>query len=298
MTRFPLPFVRDNHDLVLEKEYWWARTNRDENVEEYNPEVRIPIGHLYPEQTDETQMHADVVTLEPLSNNDRVTIWEELFSRLPGDDLPIFYQNARRLAIEIILQFHDWLLIFLISIARVILKIIILIRKSVRFRHIGESEEVELGWTLLPCIVLLFLFLPSLRLLYIVEEGRAGQTVKAVGRQWYWEYEYPDFPAFNSYMVSRGYRFLDADNRLTTPVKQARQILITAADVLHSWTIPAMAVKADAVPGRVNKQTIISYRPGVFYGQCSEICGSNHRFMPIALECIFNWGFTLKVIET
>jgi len=286
MTRFPLPYVRDNHDLVVEKEYWWARPNGDEKVDEYNPGVRIPIESLYPEQTDETQMHANVEFLEPLTNNDRVTIWEGLFSRLPGDDLPIFYQNARSLAIEIILQFHDWLLIFLISIARVILKIIILIRKTVRFRHIGESEEVELGWTLLPCLVLLFLFLPSLRLLYIVEEGRAGHTVKAVGRQWYWEYEYPEFPAYNSYMVSGGYRFLEADHRLTTPVKQARQILITAADVLHSWTIPAMAVKADAVPGRVNKQTIISYRPGVFYGQCSEICGSNHRFIPIALECI------------
>jgi len=286
MTVFPLPYVRDNHDLIVEKEYWWARPKWEEKTEEYNLGDRIPIEPHYPEQTDETQMHAEVETLVPLSNNDQVTIWEGLFSRLPGEDLPIYYQNARSIAIEIILQFHDWLLIFLISIARVILKIIILIRKTVRFRHIGESEEVELGWTLLPCLVLLFLFLPSLRLLYIVEEGRAGLTVKAVGRQWYWEYEYPDAPTYNSYMVSGGYRFLDTDNRLTAPVKQASQILITAADVLHSWTIPAIAVKADAVPGRVNKQTIIPYRPGVFYGQCREICGSNHRFIPIALECM------------
>ena len=118
-----------------------------------------------------------------------------------------------------------------------------------------------------------------------MDEAAIGNlTVKALGHQWYWHYEYPGSSSFDSYLNVRPYRLLDSENRLSIPILQGAQMLITAADVLHSWTIPSMGIKADAVPGRVNKLSLRRKRVGVHYGQCSEICGRNHRFMPIAME--------------
>lgn len=289
MTRFPFPTIRDDIKKKRRQDdwiKWYNKEGREERKSTDNPGVRITIEPRYPEQTEENHKITDHFNMEPLPSEVREGLWEGLVARLSCDKITFGYQNARSPSIEIILQFHDWLIIFLITIARVILRIIRLIRKPNNFRLISDSESVEYAWTLIPCIILILLFLPSLRLLYIVDERRAGLTVKAVGRQWYWEYEYPEFPRFDSYITKRDYRFLEADKRLVTPNETPTQVLITAADVLHSWTIPAMAVKADAVPGRINKQTLIPLRPGVYHGQCSEICGRNHRFMPIALECI------------
>lgn len=137
--------------------------------------------------------------------------------------------------------------------------------------------------------------LPSLRLLYLLDEvNDPGLSIKAVGHQWYWSYEYSDFLdlEFDAYMVStrdldRGdYRLLEVDHRTVVPVGVDVRVLVTAADVLHSWTVPCLGVKADAVPGRLNQVRFFVSRAGVYYGQCSEICGANHSFMPIVIEAV------------
>ena len=198
----------------------------------------------------------------------------------------INFQNPSRPIIHSNVIFHDWLLTLLMPIGlAVLLTIFKVVYSRITDRRCTEGQQVEFQWTVLPCLVLLFVAVPSLRLLYLRDEHTAESTVKCVGNQWYWLYDYGC--VYESYII-RGYRFYETDHRLILP-KNPCQILVTAADVLHSWTLPSMGVKADAVPGRINKLTVIPSRPGVFYGQCSEICGSNHRFMPIAVE-VFNYA--------
>nr|AKS04043.1 cytochrome c oxidase subunit 2 [Parasagitta setosa]AKS04137.1 cytochrome c oxidase subunit 2 [Parasagitta setosa] len=186
--------------------------------------------------------------------------------------------------------FHDWVMIFVSSIAvGVLWYLVILMSKQPSHRSLIEAQGVEFGWTALPCLVLVAIALPSLRLLYMVDEsGSPELTIKTVGHQWYWSYEYSDLNEieFDSYMTSSPYRLLDCDHRILFPSQTPIRVLVTAADVLHSWTVPTMGIKADAVPGRLNQLTFFSDRSGMFFGQCSEICGSNHSFMPISVECI------------
>lgn len=156
-----------------------------------------------------------------------------------------------------------------------------------------ESQGLELFWTIVPSFVLIFIGLPSIRLLYLLDEVYTPAiTLKTIGHQWYWSYEYSDFlnAEFDSYIIPSGesteeiFRLLDVDNRTVIPINAQVRTLITAADVLHSWTVPSLGVKADAVPGRLNQVNFYSNRPGLFFGQCSEICGANHRFIPIVIE--------------
>lgn len=131
--------------------------------------------------------------------------------------------------------------------------------------------------------------LPSLRLLYIIDDiGTPGMTVKSVGHQWYWSYEYSDFffSEVDSYMIPSPLRLLDCDNRLLLPAHTPVRVLVTSADVLHSWTVPVLGIKADAVPGRLNQLALFRDRAGVFFGQCREICGRNHSFIPIVVEIL------------
>lgn len=160
-------------------------------------------------------------------------------------------------------------------------------------QYILESQELELFWTIIPSFILIFIGLPSIKLLYLLDEiYKPIITIKSVGHQWYWSYEYSDFInlEFDSYIIpsneinNNSIRLLDVDNRTVIPITSQIRILITAADVLHSWTIPRLGVKADAVPGRLNQINFYSNRPGILFGQCSEICGANHRFIPIILE--------------
>ena len=165
----------------------------------------------------------------------------------------------------------------------------LLITSSLTFRWFTDSQNVEFIWTALPCVVLIGIAFPSLRLLYMIDEvGEPGVTLKAVGHQWYWSYEYSDFndSEFDAYITKSLYRLLDCDHRILIPTETSIRVLITAADVLHSWTIPVMGVKADAVPGRLNQVRFFCDRAGVYFGQGREICGSNHRFMPIAVETL------------
>lgn len=156
-----------------------------------------------------------------------------------------------------------------------------------------ESQPLELFWTIVPSFILIFIGLPSIRLLYLLDETyKPSLTLKTIGHQWYWSYEYSDFlnVEFDSYISPQEdspenmLRLLDVDNRTTIPFLTQIRMLISAADVLHAWTVPALGVKADAVPGRLNQVNFFTNRPGLFFGQCSEICGANHRFMPISIE--------------
>ena len=156
-----------------------------------------------------------------------------------------------------------------------------------------ESQSLELFWTVVPAIILLFIGFPSIRLLYLLDEVyNPSVTIKTVGHQWYWSYEYSDFIniEFDSYIIpvneieEKNFRLIDVDNRTVVPMNTQVRNLITAADVLHSWTVPRLGVKADAVPGRLNQIRFYTNYPGLFFGQCSEICGANHRFMPITIE--------------
>lgn len=161
------------------------------------------------------------------------------------------------------------------------------------YRFLLEGQTIELIWTILPAITLIFLALPSLRLLYLLDETvNPLISIKTIGHQWYWSYEYSDFKniEFDSYItpkiISQPYRFrlIDVDNRIIVPLKSQIRIIVTAADVIHSWTIPSLGVKIDGTPGRLNQTRFFTNKPGIIFGQCSEICGANHRFIPIVVE--------------
>lgn len=157
---------------------------------------------------------------------------------------------------------------------------------------------IEVVWTCIPSIILLFIAVPSFALLYSMDEVvDPALTLKVIGHQWYWTYEYGDYAeddgsslVFDSYMIPEDdlelgqLRLLEVDNRVVLPVNTNVRILITAADVLHSWAVPSLGVKCDAVPGRLNQTSCFIKREGVFFGQCSELCGVNHGFMPIVVE--------------
>jgi cytochrome c oxidase subunit 2 len=154
---------------------------------------------------------------------------------------------------------------------------------------------LETVWTIIPMVILLFIAFPSLYLLYLIEDVvNPSLIVKVIGHQWYWEYQYSNSwfnYGFDSYIVYEKSDFslfhsLDVDNRLVLPTRSNILFLITSADVLHSWAVPTLGIKADAIPGRLNYLSSITPYSGVYYGQCREICGSNHRFIPIVLEFI------------
>jgi cytochrome c oxidase subunit 2 len=206
------------------------------------------------------------------------------------------FQDAATPIITILIAFHDHaILVIIIVLTFVSYAIMSLILNKYTCRNIYEAQAVEAIWTVLPAFILLFLALPSLQLLYLTDEiVEPGVTVKAIGHQWYWRYEYTDFCdiEFDSYIINTNdleegqFRLLEVDNRIVLPINIEVRLLVSAADVIHSWTVPALGVKADAIPGRLNQIRFILRRPGVFYGQCSEICGANHRFIPIAVEAV------------
>lgn len=173
--------------------------------------------------------------------------------------------------------------------------ITILITSKRIYYKVIELQLIEFIWTLLPCVLLVMLGIPSLNLLY-KSEGIAYNasrlTIKVTGHQWYWEYDYSDFSSltFDSFIIpstdlSPGrVRFMEVDNRVVVPVETFVQFVVTAADVLHSWAVPRMGIKLDANPGRLNVVSTFITTCGLIFGQCSEICGANHRFIPIVVE--------------
>jgi cytochrome c oxidase subunit 2 len=187
-------------------------------------------------------------------------------------------------------------------------------KPAVYYTGTTHNTPLEFVWTLIPCIILLIIAIPSFALIYSLDDLiNAKMTIKVMGHQWYWTYEYGEIAEdntiltdpltqnpknFDSYMITednltsdmaninevRILRLLEVDNRLIIPWNEHLRFLVSSADVLHSWSIPSLGVKIDACPGRLNQVGLFLNRPGVFYGQCSEICGVNHAFMPICLE--------------
>ena len=208
----------------------------------------------------------------------------------------ISLQDRNSPLIEQLNFFHDHTLLIILLITILVGYIIIMLFfNKFTNRFLLHGQTIEIIWTILPAIILLFIAFPSLRLLYLLDEiYKPRITLKSIGHQWYWSYEYSDFKniEFDSYIIPtneldiNNFRLLDVDNRIILPIDTQIRIIVTAADVLHSWTIPSLGVKVDATPGRLNQTNIFINRPGLFYGQCSEICGANHSFIPIVIERI------------
>nr|AIT58493.1 cytochrome c oxidase subunit 2 [Coptotermes frenchi]AIT58535.1 cytochrome c oxidase subunit 2 [Coptotermes frenchi]AIT58539.1 cytochrome c oxidase subunit 2 [Coptotermes frenchi] len=214
-------------------------------------------------------------------------------------------QDGASPIMEQLVFFHDHVLMIMLMITTTVSYMMItLIRNKQTSRFMLEGQMIETTWTIAPAIILVFIAMPSLRLLYLMDEvHNPALTLKAVGHQWYWSYEYSDFTKleFDSYMIPQEeqqestFRLLDTDNRIVLPMNSPIRMIVTAADVLHSWTIPSLGVKTDATPGRLNQVSFSINRPGILYGQCSEICGANHSFMPITIESVpakhfINWA--------
>lgn len=206
----------------------------------------------------------------------------------------IGFQNARSYIISHAEYFHDHTCLVIVLIIGLIITINLdLLTNSVPILSLTEHSSLEVWWTILPGILLLFIAYPSLRLLYLIDEiEHPDITLRTLGHQWFWEYNYPDFPDLNfeSYIVSApkfsDSRLLDVDNRVVLPTNKHIRVLVSSTDVLHSWAIPSLGLKVDAVPGRLNQLSLNSLTPTISYGQCSEICGANHRFIPIVLEFV------------
>jgi cytochrome c oxidase subunit 2 len=185
-----------------------------------------------------------------------------------------------------------------------VLTFFVLNKNIQKFTH---SSSLEIIWTLVPAFILLIIAIPSFSLLYSLDETiNPSITLKVIGHQWYWSYEYSDATLeeeglnFDSYMLAQNdltlgaFRLLEVDNRIILPTNTHVRLLVTSADVLHSWAVPSLGLKIDACPGRLSQASLFIQREGTFYGQCSEICGINHGFMPIVVKAVqvesyINW---------
>lgn len=207
------------------------------------------------------------------------------------------FQDACSITIIELIKFHDYCLIVIFLIVRLLCFFLsfILLNKFTRSVHF-HANNLEIFWTVIPAIILVFLAIPSLRLLYLTDELINPKiTVKIIGHQWYWSYEYnllKNQTTYDSFIIQEAdlkpgnFRLLETDHRLVVPFKTRIRFLVSSADVIHSWAIPSLLIKLDAIPGRLNQASSKILFPGVFYGQCSEICGANHSFIPIAIEAI------------
>lgn len=210
-------------------------------------------------------------------------------------------QPAHSPIMEKVASFHS-LLLWIIGLICVFV-LALLVYVCVRFREDRNpvpskrthNTLLEVVWTAVPVLILVIMAVPSFKLLYFQEvQPQTEMTIKAIGRQWYWSYEYPDHGnfTFDATMIPDEdiqpgqLRLLETDNRVVVPAGVNVRVLVTASDVLHSWAMPSLGVKVDAVPGRLNELWINIKEPGTYYGQCSELCGVYHGFMPITIEAM------------
>jgi cytochrome c oxidase subunit 2 len=214
------------------------------------------------------------------------------------------FQDPATPIMEGIIDLHHDIFFFMILILVFVLWM--LTRTMYHFHHsknpipekIIHGTTIEILWTVAPSLILVLIAIPSFALLYSMDEiVDPAITIKAIGHQWYWSYEYADYNnsddggiAFDSYMLPEDelelgqLRLLEVDNRVVLPINTHIRVVVTGADVLHSWAVPSLGIKVDAVPGRLNQTPLFLKREGIFYGQCSELCGANHAFMPIVVE--------------
>nr|YP_004934928.1 cytochrome c oxidase subunit II [Pedipes pedipes]AEQ93854.1 cytochrome c oxidase subunit II [Pedipes pedipes] len=205
---------------------------------------------------------------------------------------------------EEMILFHDHAMVLLIGIFTFVSYLGFKFTRNPFFtRTLVDAHTLETVWTIFPGFLLVWLALPSLRLLYLIDEQQDSSIVlKVMGHQWYWSYEIPSLSAesFDSYMVQEPdlkpgeYRLLEVDKRVSLPYNMGVNVLGTSADVIHAWALPSAGVKMDCIPGRLNSMNMYINKPGIFYGQCSEICGANHSFMPIVVESISVGDFLKK----
>lgn len=212
------------------------------------------------------------------------------------------FQDPATPVMEGMINFHHdimfLLILIVISTLYILTRTILLFNETTnpipqKFVH---GTVVEVVWTITPALILLTIAVPSFALLYSIDEIiDPVSTLKVVGHQWYWSYEYSDndnLINFDSYMIQEDdleigqLRLLEVDNRVVVPANMHIRVLITSSDVLHCWAVPSLGLKLDACPGRLNQTSMFIKREGVFYGQCSEICGINHGFMPIVVESV------------
>ena len=227
-------------------------------------------------------------------------IASEVFANQPKE-WQLGFQNPASDSMRDIVSFHNNLLLPII-IAISVFVLFLMLYACVRFRASANPNPskrthnvtVEILWTLIPCLILIVMAVPSFKILYKQDTiPKADLTIKAVGYQWYWGYEYPDENIiFDSYMIEEKDlradqpRLLAVDNEVVVPVNKVVKVLITANDVLHAWALPAFGVKRDAVPGRINETWFKAEKEGTYYGQCSELCGIKHAFMPITVRVV------------
>jgi cytochrome c oxidase subunit 2 len=216
-------------------------------------------------------------------------------------------QQSASPVMDNIIWFHDFLLYIITGIAGFVLALLIIV--MVRFNaranpapsRTTHNTLIEIAWTIIPIMILMFIAVPSFKLLFFqLNVPPADLTVKATGKQWFWSYTYPDNGGFefDSLMLKEGERkqdqprLLAVDNEMVVPVNKTVRVITTGADVIHSFAVPSFGIKIDAVPGRINETWFTATREGVYYGQCSELCGKDHAFMPIAVRVVSEQAFS------
>jgi|SRR5579871_410890 len=217
------------------------------------------------------------------------------------------FQDGASPSFEGITELHDqiifYLVIILLGVGWILFSIIINFNSNnnkIVYKYHNHGTLIELIWTITPALILIAIAFPSFKLLYLMDEViDPAITIKALGHQWYWSYEYSDFIndkgesiEFDSYIIPTEeleegqLRLLEVDNRIVVPIGTHIRFIVTGADVIHSFAVPSLGLKIDAVPGRLNQTSVLIEREGVFYGQCSEICGVHHGFIPIVIEAV------------
>jgi len=214
-------------------------------------------------------------------------------------------QEAVTPVMENITWFHGWLLtiITIITLFVLALLITVVVKFNARANPVPSRTThntlIEVAWTLIPVLVLVAIAVPSFRLLFLeLDVPKADLTIKATGKQWYWSYAYPDNGKFefDSLLAQdKQPRLLGVDNEMVVPVNKVIRVQVTGADVIHSWAVPSFGVKMDAVPGRLNETWFKATKVGIFYGQCSELCGKDHAYMPIAVRVVSDQEFAAWV---
>lgn len=219
----------------------------------------------------------------------------------------IGFQDPASPIMEEIVNFHHYVMVYLtfilFGVAYILVETLRAYSKKNRYiahKYLIHGTWLEIIWTITPAFILILIAFPSFKLIYLIDEViDAAITIKVVGHQWYWSYEYSDYAdqdgttiEFDSYMIPESdleagdLRLLEVDNQLVVPTNTHVRCILTAADVIHCWAVPSLGVKLDCIPGRLNQTSFLANREGAFYGQCSEICGANHAFMPIVVKAV------------
>jgi cytochrome c oxidase subunit 2 len=212
-------------------------------------------------------------------------------------------QQSASPVMDNVIWFHDFLLYLITAIAAFVLVLLVIVMVKFNARanptpsRTTHNTLLEIAWTVVPVVILVTIAVPSFRLLFLQQHiPPADLTVKATGKQWYWSYSYPDSKfEFDSLMLQEADRkkdkpdqprLLAVDNEMVVPVNKVVRVLVTGSDVIHAYTVPSFGIKIDAVPGRINETWFRATREGMYYGQCSELCGKDHAFMPIAVRVV------------